>query len=1446
MELHEDPPNRSDGALQQLIELSSNKIEDPQLRNDHFQAVMKELLLNREKEVELKAERRMQQKLEEERREGQKRQDALLEDMKEILQKGQARQDLLMERLEKQQAHHDEALAAEREEQKMLVGKLFTQQEEYNAVLLEMQSGGIGRLRKAVPAAVELTGREGETKGEMTEVEMLREELKREREESRRREETLVSKMKEQQELFVGRIEAARGVEVGKMVEEEAEEDAWESRAMISSTKSILKQQEEAKRAAHKLYANRSNNAEKNKFNINNIVKANPAFFAPILDRNPNFSTMMAHMFVLRFGVRVGGVDWTKKMTDWDDEDNRKVGRAMAPIMRMVQTGDAAVGAWRSHYPQLNTLFDEVTGFEVFMNTIAMCLLRDNKYGVLFRVSCGASLSVMDGVTDIYTTYNYYNRGLQGQAFVLLVMLLSNILVQLLFALLQARNKSWRVKVTEALITIFFLRHGVDAYRVATAHEEDDAAVSNLTAMIVTKSIELGTESIPGGIFQTHVFLRNPGLGATALTSIAVSAMCVGYTSATIWFDLDADVHRRRRQTKFYGILPDDNSRRGNCFIIMTLICALHNISRTVGVALLTETDKMLPVKFIGGEMALYLLVKIVRGDFIWWPRIEGFDVPASSLLSRVIVKLVVDFSGCLHFRHPYEMGGLMFTMSVVWSQAMPFVALLLYAGDDDTRSNITIGLIVSITLWLLLVLKFFCSIDLDFLHTFTSTKTAPQYVQDLFLTSEFDLEKFDAAFTTQESYTRAIKAEVRAWVAANIEEWKRKKFDWFKLEMIPDEFLPRDLLEAEGGAKRRRSSVSIREMTGGGLEGGSVPVFPPPGDESIALVPAINDPEVNEAKEAWRKIAEEVYAVRSKNYKSNLLHVRRVFSENAERVAPLVALCPKFELILCHILVDKFGFRVKKVDWTSRMKDWSIDACTRVGCSLACFIRNRKTADVAVDSWRLHYTQLNDLFTNIVGFEEFIVTIARNTLRDSVYGTVYRVSIGAALSMLDAMTDISVVTDYYRKGLRSRANALLAMIALNLIFQLLIVSLQEKKKTIGVKLKEAFITLTFLRPAVDAYRVSTNVEDSEAGLAMPLLYVMGINKCLELACESIPGLVLQLIVFLSNPADASGFALVSIGISALTTGYTSANLSLDFELDVDSRKAQPTYYGYMPDDSGKRFRCFLLLTMVSALHNLSRSVGVTLLAISDGGGQLVALFMGGEMVLYFLFKIVRRDWWHFVSVDGIALYVITPIIRFFVKIIVDFSGCIQLRHPNELGGAAFAATMLWSQVMPFVALWMFEEKEDEEGTKRTIMIALIGIALLWAVLIIAFFCNIDLSYLGTFFGTKTAPQHTCDNFFLVPDDASRFFNVFLNNLKHTRAIRPQVKQWVAENIERWKREGEEWFVIGFIPDDFLPGEVLEAEGGAKRRRSSVSLREIVGLDAKGGKSSASSAIHPI
>ena len=100
----------------------------------------------------------------------------------------------------------------------------------------------------------------------------------------------------------------------------------------------------------------------------------------------------------------------------------------------------------------------------------------------------------------------------------------------------------------------------------------------------------------------------------------------------------------------------------------------------------------------------------------------------------------------------------------------------------------------------------------------------------------------------------------------------------------------------------------------------------------------------------------------------------------------------------------------------------------------------------------------------------------------------------------------------------------------------------QYKKKKLSVKIREIFITILFLRPAVDAYRISTNHNDREATFD-PLVELM-VNKATELGSESIPGAVLQMYVILTDRANAGTHALLSIAISIMTTGYTSAMIS--------------------------------------------------------------------------------------------------------------------------------------------------------------------------------------------------------------------------------------------------------------------------------------------------------------
>ena len=185
-------------------------------------------------------------------------------------------------------------------------------------------------------------------------------------------------------------------------------------------------------------------------------------------------------------------VDWTSDMKDWNGEDCRRVGRSMATVMRMVQTGLMAVDAWKKHYVQLSNLFDEVEGFEDFIVVISNNLLRDNKFGMMFRVGIGAALSTIDAATDVYVVSTYYkSKELVGQANILLAMIIMNMSLQILMVLAVYQLKSWRVKLRESLICLLFLRPAVDAYRVSSSYSDNDTAADALWEVSTSKKYDI-------------------------------------------------------------------------------------------------------------------------------------------------------------------------------------------------------------------------------------------------------------------------------------------------------------------------------------------------------------------------------------------------------------------------------------------------------------------------------------------------------------------------------------------------------------------------------------------------------------------------------------------------------------------------------------------------------------------------------------------------------------------------------------------------------------------------------------------------------------------------------------------------------------------------------------------------------------------------------------------
>jgi len=293
-----------------------------------------------------------------------------------------------------------------------------------------------------------------------------------------------------------------------------------------------------------------------------------------------------------------------------------------------------------------------------------------------------------------------------------------------------------------------------------------------------------------------------------------------------------------------------------------------------------------------------------------------------------------------------------------LWAQIFPFVALLFFDGEETARNALTTVLVGCFGLWLVLNIIFFCTIDLKFLNTFFGTKTAPKYTCELFETSEEDYQRWDAVFENRIDYTKSIHDDVRDWVARNIDRWKEQKPDWFKIEIIPDTFLPSDVFEEEGGARRRRrSSVSIREIVG------ITPAEPTNNnnEQEIIISP-------NSVVSRWTTLAEELYNTKTNNRKSNFAQLKKAFNSIKELLNPLTTRCPDFRTILAYALADSFGFRVQKINEATTMNEWTMEDCRKVGNSLATFIKKRKTGTSAIKAWQKHYKQLDVLFSEVEG----------------------------------------------------------------------------------------------------------------------------------------------------------------------------------------------------------------------------------------------------------------------------------------------------------------------------------------------------------------------------------------------------------------------------------------------------------------------------------------------
>jgi len=457
----------------------------------------------------------------------------------------------------------------------------------------------------------------------------------------------------------------------------------------------------------------------------------------------------------------------------------------------------------------------------------------------MWRVFLGAGLSILDLTSDIYVCYLYSTtEGMEMFASLTMAMLVVSLNLQVFMTVFQNYQRGLVAVLTEILFILIGIKPGVDAYRVAMGHEKSEGAlVDPLYELAATKILEIISESIPGCLIQTYAFLTSGETElqwSAPLLSIIVSAATTGFVSSQITYDYDTDPENRKHKANFYGMIPDDARGRSVVFLLMIVNSGCMLLNKCLSFSLLFMVRPKLVFQYCAFDMGMYILQKMARGDFFYWIDIGGVLVYAFSLVERVIVKVIVDFTCMFHMRHPFELGGLYWSINVVLSHIATLVGCILYldAGEDGRNRSTSYGdgvlqnLIIAISgTWFVTFILIMFKTKQEYRSTFWSPTTAPQYIAKGFHSAESDEVKANQVFGVNGKMWTGIRAEVKIWTQLNFRRWMRESPDWLTealIASIPPDMIPESSSWRQGGIQRPSKVGEVngllkREGEGGG-----------------------------------------------------------------------------------------------------------------------------------------------------------------------------------------------------------------------------------------------------------------------------------------------------------------------------------------------------------------------------------------------------------------------------------------------------------------------------------------------------------------------------------------------------------------------------------------------------------------------------------------------------
>jgi hypothetical protein len=271
-----------------------------------------------------------------------------------------------------------------------------------------------------------------------------------------------------------------------------------------------------------------------------------------------------------------------------------------------------------------------------------------------------------------------------------------------------------------------------------------------------------------------------------------------------------------------------------------------------------------------------------------------------------------------------------------------------------------------------------------------------------------------------------------------------------------------------------------------------------------FAAVRLPNEFDAGDSGELGQLTTYEVYPMRNQEDQ-----LRDSVGKVIARVTALRAAQAKYRF-LDEILYRVFRNKFQKSAYTvsSSLMTLNSNEAGKIGKSFNNIMLTNGTGPMAVDEWIGMYPALSEFSSEYSWFKPMMDGVATELMKRAKLGVSARAYGGAAFSVMDMISDVLVITQFFKQGRMEYAVPLIGSVALNVVLQLAVCWFQYR----GLRedrwkhlLRNWLYVVTFVKPGVDAYRFSTGAERLAGSLASAQSELTWSKNC-EMFCEAIPG----------------------------------------------------------------------------------------------------------------------------------------------------------------------------------------------------------------------------------------------------------------------------------------------------------------------------------------------------